>query len=230
MTGIDDLRDDEAIDLSFAGPPVSVAASMRTRVLEKISAYLPLVMMALIGGTTWWLVRSASLIEAPRAAPALKHEPDYTMTGFVIQRFAPDGAMRTQIEGDRLRHYPDDDTLEIDKARIRAVGSNGVLTLASADHAVSNGDGSEIQLHDNAQVLRPATATQPALEFRSEFLHAYRNIERVKSDLPVTITHGTAVFQASAMVYDNLARTLDFSGPAHAVFDATKPITTQAAP
>ena len=58
--------------------------------------------------------------EPPRAAAPPRHEPDYVMTGFVVQRFAADGTLRTQIEGDTLRHYPDDDTLEIDVARIRA--------------------------------------------------------------------------------------------------------------
>ncbi len=222
MATIDEQRDDEEFDLSFAGPPVSATASWRVRTLEKISAYLPFLLMALIGGASWWLVRSSGLVEAPRAQAPSKHEPDYTMTGFVIQRFGPDGAMRTQIEGERLRHYPDDDTLEIDRARFRAVSGNGVVTLASADRAVSNGDGSELQLHDHAQVLRPATATQPALEFRSDFLHAFRNIERVKSNLPVTVTHGSAVFRASGMDYDNLARTLDFNGPTHAVFESAQ--------
>ena len=39
------------------------------------------------------------------------------MTRFVVQRFDPDGSLRTQIEGERLRHFPDNDTLEVDDAR-----------------------------------------------------------------------------------------------------------------
>jgi lipopolysaccharide export system protein LptC len=39
------------------------------------------------------------------------------MTHFMVRRFAPDGTMRAQIEGDTMRHYPDTDTLEIDNVR-----------------------------------------------------------------------------------------------------------------
>ena len=79
-------------------------------------------MMAVLASGTWWLVRNAPSVDTPREAAPLRHEPDYTMTRFVVQRFGSDGALRTEIEGERLRHYPDDDTLEIDQARIRAIG------------------------------------------------------------------------------------------------------------
>ena len=64
-----------------------------------------------------------------RVAAPLRHEPDYTMRDFSVQRFSADGPLRAQIEGDALRHYPDTDTLEIDNARLRAVGPDGRVTL-----------------------------------------------------------------------------------------------------
>ena len=89
-------------------------------------------LMALLAAGTWWLVRNAPTFEPPRAAPPPRHEPDYVMRGFVVQRFAADGALRTQIEGDTLRHYPDTDTLEIDQARIRSVADDGARDAGHA--------------------------------------------------------------------------------------------------
>ena len=120
--------DEELVDLSFAGPePVAPAAPWLARLFDLASAYLPLVMMAVLAGGTWWLVRNAPIVEGPRKASAPRHEPDYVMTRFIVQRFAADGSLRTQIEGDTLRHYADDDTLEIDAARIRAIGDERVV-------------------------------------------------------------------------------------------------------
>ena len=215
--------DDELVDLSFAGPePVAPAAPWHLRLFDLASAYLPLVMMAVLAAGTWWLVRNAPPLDAPRPVAVPRHEPDYVMTRFVVQRFAADGTLRTQIEGDALRHFGDDDTLEIDAARIRAIGENGAVTLASARRALSNGDGSEVQLLGDARVTRPASGKEEAVEFRSEFLHAFRNIEQVRSHLPVVVTTGTSVVRAEGMVYDNLARVVDLKGRSTATFSTKK--------
>ena len=188
------------------------------RVLEAISAYLPLVVMAALALGTWWLVKNTPVPEAAREPAPLTHVPDYTMTQFLVQRFAPSGAMRAQIEGDLLRHYPDTDTLEIDNPRIRAIGEKGEITRATAKRALSNADGSEVQLLGDAHVVREATAAAEAIDFRSEFLHAFVNLERVRSHVPVVVTQGDTTVRAAAMEYDNLSRIVTFSGKSQAVF------------
>lgn len=195
-----------------------LAAPWPARVLDIVSTYLPVLLMAMLALGTWWLVENTPLFEGERAAPPPRHEPDYTMQQFMVQRFAPDGTMRAQIEGDVARHYPDTDTLEIDNPRIRATGTDGRATIATAKHALSNVDGSELQLTDDARVVREATATDQAIEFRGEFLHAFLNTERVRSHLPVVVTHGSTEVRAAAMEYDNLARVVTFKGRTRAVF------------
>ncbi len=217
------LDQDDPVDLSFAGPePVAPTAPWYARWIDLASAYLPLIMMAVLAAGTWWLVRNAPSVEAGRAVEAPRHEADYVMTRFVVQRFAADGMLRTQIEGEALRHYPDNDTLEIDDARIRAIGEGGAVTLASAKHALSNGDGSEVQLLGDARILRPAMGKQEAVEFRGEFLQAFRNVEQVRSHLPVVVTQGASVVRADGMEYDNLARVVELKGHSSATFAPPK--------
>ena len=71
------------------------------------------------------------------------------------------------------------------------------MTLATARRALANGDGSEVQLLGDARVNRPASGKEEAIEFRSEFLHAFRNVEQVRSHLPVVMTQGTNVVRAA---------------------------------
>jgi lipopolysaccharide export system protein LptC len=215
---VSDGFDDDEVDLSFAGPEPVAAAPWPARLRDVVSAYLPLLVMAALASGTWWLVGNAPSTDAPRAAAAPRHEADYVMTRFVVQRFASDGTLRTQIEGDRLRHFPDDDTLEIDQVRMRAIASDGTVTLAVADKALANGDGSEVQLLGNARVTRPGDDKQEAIEFRSEFLQGFRNIERLRSHLPVVVTQGQSVIRAQGMEYDNLARVVDLKGRNSATF------------
>jgi lipopolysaccharide export system protein LptC len=182
------------------------------RVLDTASAYLPLLLMAALALGTWWLVKNTPLFETDRTIAPPRHVPDYTMSQFMVQRFAPDGAMRVQIEGDTMRHYPDTDTLEIDNPRIRAFGEDGRITNATARTAIANRDGSEVQLSGGAHVVREASAKNTAIEFRGEFLHCFQNTERVRSHLPVLVTQGGTEIRADSMAYDNLAGVLDLKG------------------
>jgi lipopolysaccharide export system protein LptC len=201
-----------------AQPFRATSIPWRTRLFDAASAYLPLLLMAVLALGTWWLVKNTPLFESERVAVPLRHEPDYTMSNFIVQRFATDGTIRVQIEGDLMRHYPDTDTVEIDNPRIRAVAPDGRVTVATARSALSNGDGSEVQLSGGAHVVREAGEKGEALDFRGEFLHYFVNTERVQSHLPVTMKQGRTEITASAFGYDNLARVVDFKGRVRAVF------------
>jgi hypothetical protein len=88
---VSDGFDDDEVDLSFAGPEPVAAAPWPLRLLDLVSAYLPLLMMAALASGTWWLVRNAPSVDEPRVVAAPRHEADYVMTRFIVQRFASDG-------------------------------------------------------------------------------------------------------------------------------------------
>lgn len=205
-------------------PPVSGTKPRREpwhrRAAETATTYLPVMLMAVLALGTWWLVKNTPLFESDRPAAALRHEPDYTMTTFKAQRFGAEGTLRVQIEGDTMRHYPDTDTVEIDNPRIRVFAEDGRMTIATAKSALSNRDGSEVQLSGSAHVVRTATNTDPAIDFRSEFLHCFQYTEKVQSHLPVVVKQASTEIRGDSMVYDNLARVLDLKGHLQAVFQS----------
>ena len=184
---------------------------------EKFSLYLPIILMGMLALGTWWLVRNAPAPVAAAAASANPHQPDYFMKLFSVKSFDAAGRMQSEIKGEMGRHYPDTDTLEVDKVHMRSVTPQGLVTLATADRALSNADGSEVQLFGNAVVTREALpggagTAQPRLEFRGEFLHAFTQTERVRSDQPVVLIRGNDRFTADAMEYDHLDQVLQLRG------------------
>ncbi|HET9646327.1 MAG TPA: LPS export ABC transporter periplasmic protein LptC [Burkholderiaceae bacterium] len=181
------------------------------RLREILAAYLPLLLMLMLALSTWWLVKNTPTFLPPREAPLPRHEPDYTMQSFAVERFGPNGALRIRIEGEQARHYPDTDTLEIDQVRIHAIGEAGRVTNASSRRAVSNGDGSEVQLLGGARVDSLGLRGEP-IHFEGEFLHAFLATERVRSHLPVVVRQGTSVVRADGMEYDNLSQVVQFKG------------------
>lgn len=184
---------------------------------ERLSLYLPVLLMGLLALGSWWLVRNAPRPQQPAQERPVSHEPDYYMRDFAVKSFDATGRLQSEIRGTLARHYADNDTLEIDQARMRSVNEEGRVVTARANRALSNGDGSEVQLYGNAIVTREASAPEgrppvPRLEFQGEFLHAWVNEERVRSDQPVTLKRGADTFTADSMDYDNLEQVMQMRG------------------
>jgi len=190
------------------------------RLVDALSSYLPLLLMGLLALGSWWLVKNTPLPDAARAVSPLRHEPDYAMHQFSIQRFTREGPLRARIDGETLRHFPDTDTFEIELPRVTAYALDGGVTSGSARRALSNADATEVQLLGDAQVTRTSTVTDEGLAFRGEFLQAFLKTEQLRSHLPVTVTRGDTIIRADAFNYDNLDRTVSMTGRVRASFAA----------
>jgi lipopolysaccharide export system protein LptC len=193
-----------------------VTAVLR-RVWERLALYLPVLLMALLALGTYWLVRSTPQLSPPEVQQPPKHEPDYFMHKFTVKTFDGTGRLKSEVFGLDARHYPDTDTLEIDQVRIRSFNEAGRLTTATATRALTNGDASEVQLIGNALVIRESVKDKsgqilPRLEFRSEFLHAFMDSERLKSHKPVALVRGRDQFTADMMDFDNFDRVIELKG------------------
>lgn len=196
---------------------------------ERLSLYLPLILMGVLALGTYWLVRSTPLLMQPEQEAPAQHEPDYFMRKFSVRTYDGTGRLKSEVLGSDGRHYPDTDTLEIDSVRIRSFNKEGRLTTATARRALTNGDASEVQLFGDARVVREpvtdkAAPPQPRMEFRGDFLHAFMNTERVKSHKPVELIRDKDVFTADSLDFDNLDRVIQLKGRVKGTLvpDATK--------
>lgn len=184
---------------------------------DRLSIYLPIMLMGLLALGTYWLVRSTPLLEAGSAEQPLRKDPDYLMQRFSIKTFDNEGRLKSEVYGEQARHYPHTDILEIDQVRIRSFNSRGHLTVATAQRALANNDASEVQLMGDAQVVREATvdrtgAALPRVSFNGEFLHAFLEEERIKSHKPVALTRGNDRITAESMDYSNFDQVVELRG------------------
>lgn len=219
----------EALAPAPARPPQPRGAWL-WQIQSVLSAYLPVLLMGVLAAGSWWLVKNTPTPETPTEAVPPRHVPDYRMNGFELQRYDSEGALRFRIEGRELRHYPDTDTVEIDDVRLRGLGRDGALTEATALRALSNADGSELQLLGEVRVRRfeprpdGALASRPKLEIEGEFVHAFLNRELLRSHLPVRVrSAGGGELQAQSVEYNHLTGQLRFGGHSSARFEARAP-------
>ncbi|MFY9510238.1 MAG: LPS export ABC transporter periplasmic protein LptC [Rubrivivax sp.] len=189
------------------------------RLRDVLSAYLPLLLMTLLALFTWWLVKNTPTAPSITEEAPPRHEPDYTMSQFALEHFDASGRLKIRIEGAQMRHFPDTDRIEIDGVQLRAIAPDGRVTLASAQRALSNGDGSEVQLLGGAQVDSTDAGGRP-LQMKSEFLHAFLVSEKLRSHLPVQVLLGGAELWSAGLDYDHGARRLELKGPVRTVLPA----------
>lgn len=184
---------------------------------DGLSGSLPIVLMALLAAGTWWLVRHTPQPDAPRRATAPAHEVDYEMRRFEARRYGTDGAQRAVVTGDAMRHYADDGAVEIDAVRARGTDTSGRRIHATAQRGVSNADNTELQLLGQAHVVRdaldpddadparapaPRKATDGRMELLGEALWFYPNVQKVRSDIAVTLLSESGRVDAGSLDYD----------------------------
>lgn len=203
--------------MSMAGTSAALLLWMRVRrAWDRVAIYLPLILMGLMAMSTYWLVRNTPEVLQQELVAEPRHVPDYFMRDFSVRVFDAKGQLKSEITGAEARHFPDTDTLEIDRPHIRSYSREGRLMVAQAGRAVTNADGSEVQLFDQAVVVRSGLDSSDAkarTELRSDFFHIVVNTEEIRTHLPVQLSRGdNEQFSADKMAYDNLARTLELKG------------------
>jgi lipopolysaccharide export system protein LptC len=174
---------------------------------ERITVYLPVILMGIIALGTYWLARNSPSVGVTQTPAKATHDPDSFMRRFSVKSFDANGRLKSELLGAEGRHYPDTDTFEVDQPRMRMINDRGEVALATAKLAVSNADGSEVQLIGDAVVTR-----QPRMEFRGEFLHVYVNTERVTSNKPVELIRGDDRLTGDGMSFDNIGQVLEMHG------------------
>ncbi|OYU43919.1 MAG: LPS export ABC transporter periplasmic protein LptC [Burkholderiales bacterium PBB4] len=193
---------------------------------DRFVLYIPLLMMGGLALTTYWLVHTTPPVGAPAGAAPVTHEADYFMQGFSLRTFDVQGRVRTEVSGERARHFPDTKWLEIDAIRIKSYDDKGRLTIATASRGLTNEDSSEVQLLGNAVVVRDSLVSEdgsslPRMEYRGEFLHAFMTSERVVSHKPVELFRGKDKFSADTLDYDNVEQLIQLRGRVRGVLFAS---------
>lgn len=196
-------------------------ARLLDRLWHLVSLYVPLVFVAVLAAGVYWLVENTPVPPDRDPDRSKRVDPDYFMRGITLQKFHADGTPMARLWGDEARHYPATGALEIDRPRVHAVGETGQVLVATARRGQSNADYSELKLHGEARIVRPADGVRqpdgsclqwPRLELRSDFLHVYVDEQRVVTDQRADLWREDARISANRLELDHRAGTARFDG------------------
>lgn len=214
------LPDLPDVPVSVIPPPVAparpkVAFSERLRML--LGTYLPLLLMVALALGTWWLVKVAPRTDTPTPSLALRHEADYALERFAMQRYDKAGRLVALLEGEQLRHFPDTRELEIDTVRITFTAPDGRVTHITARQAVASDDGVIARLEGDAKVESQGLAGEPPVLIEGQRLLANIPDQQISTDQPVRVRQAGTEFSAESLAYDAITRGLTMQGKVRAV-------------
>jgi lipopolysaccharide export system protein LptC len=186
------------------------------RVLDRLALYLPAILMAVFALGSWWLVRSLPSFFNETVAPSVRHEPDYFLQNFSVKSFDSQGRLMRELSGEHAQHFPDTDTLDIQKVQLRGHSQEGQHVNAVADQALAKGDGTQVTLVGNVHISQPASTSanglRAATEMRSQEIKAFVKEERLVSEVPVEVRRGQDLFTAEKMQMNSKTGEYELSG------------------
>jgi lipopolysaccharide export system protein LptC len=199
-----------------AGPARRLRPRLVDRLRDTLAAYLPLLLMVVLALATWWLVKQVPPAPTAAAVPLPSGVPDYTMRGFTLERYAKDGRRVLSLEGRQMRHFPENDRIDIEEVRLQAELPSGGTTAATARQAVANNKASEVRLLGGA-VVQGKTRDGQDVQVDSEFL-LYRSADATLStDRPVRVRIGDSRTLAAGLNWNLDSRALELKPPVRSV-------------
>jgi lipopolysaccharide export system protein LptC len=164
---------------------------------------MPLLLMGALTLLTFWLVEK----NAPHEKSALErvrlHEPDYTINNGTLSALNELGTTKYRILGDKVIHYDDDASIDIERPRMRLFQPDKSPVTVKADTGHLDGDLTILDLLGNASIFRPAqaaTATEPAslrMLATSSYFKVLINDDIIESNRPITLEQGMSTMHST---------------------------------
>jgi lipopolysaccharide export system protein LptC len=183
---------------------------------DRIAPIFAILLLLVVVGTSYWYARTMRI---PRAAPPpAPGTPDVMVDRVVITQFDMHGVARNKLFAERLIHFEENDNVELASPRLVSLRPDQPQVDARAQRARIENAGEKVHMLGSVLLTRAAAPGEPAMRLSTEYLLAQPDLDRFSTDKPVEMERGTSTIQAQSMVFDNIARTVEFAGDVHGSF------------
>lgn len=188
--------------LQYKGGQVSMHWGVRSAIV------FPLALLIFLAVLTFWINRT---VQPPVAKldGTSRHDPDYIMKNFVTTQTDIKGNLRYKLAAVEMRHFPDDDTTELQRPRYTQFAVGKPYTQVEGLRGYVSSNGEEVQLVDNVKVTRQAFGDKGEMTVETDYLKILPNQDLVKTESPVVIRQAPkTVIYATGMVYEKNKQTV----------------------
>jgi lipopolysaccharide export system protein LptC len=183
--------------------------------IQVLLRFLPLVLMAIVAGITFWMVQVNSPIVKSEAEMVKRHVPSYYMDKLAATELDERGQTKYRFNASRMVQYEDDQTYEVTHPAVRAYEPGRPQVTAMSDVGTMNAEGTIIDMRNNARVLRDQgtdVKRDPVMSARSERFEILLNEDIVQTDQAVELRHGQSIMYANGLIFNNITREVQLQG------------------
>ncbi|MGH8851914.1 MAG: LPS export ABC transporter periplasmic protein LptC [Casimicrobiaceae bacterium] len=184
--------------------------SFRQTLLDRVVAWSPALLLGALAAMTYWLdaqVRAPS----PKFDGSGRHDPDLYIENFKAASLDDKGRIHQALMAKVARHYPDDDSTELEGPHITFNEPGKPRLTVDADRASVSGDRERVSFTGHVKGVRDAsseTAHDGPTVITSEYLQVLPKEDKLITDKPVTIADPRGIINATGMEYDNKRKTI----------------------
>jgi lipopolysaccharide export system protein LptC len=190
----------------------------------------PLALLLFLALLTSWINRTVQL-PAPKPDGSSRHDPDYIMSNFLTTQTDVLGDLHYKLAAIEMRHFPDNDTTELQRPRYTQFTVNKPYTQAEGLRGYVSADGEEVQLVDNVKITRQAFAGKGEMTVETDYLNIRPNEELVTTQSPVIIRQAPkTVIYATGMIYEKKNQTVTLQHRVRAHYEKPVGSASQARP
>lgn len=191
-------------------------SSLRNQDRIRLGILMGLSLLVAVGA--YWILQVLQNEDIANAAREASHEPDYIVDNFNFVRTASSGLARYDVSGKRLQHFPDGDFLMIDAPIVKSFAKNRPPMTMTSVTALSNADGSRIQMRESVVIDRPPSEQANAMHLETNYLLLQPDDDVMQTDRPVAMTVGDAHLFGTGMFADNAKREFHVLSKVHGHF------------
>ena len=180
---------------------------------------MPLIVMGTLTLATFWLVQKNTPPEKAALERVRLHEHDYVIKDGTLSALNELGNTKYRVLGNKVTHYDDDATIDIDMPRMRLFQADKAPVTVKSNTGHLDGDLTILELFDNASIFRPAqpaTATEPAtlrMLASSSYYKVLINDDIIETDRPITLEQGMSIMHSTdGGTFNNVQQSMTLSG------------------
>ena len=181
---------------------------MSARLFDRLAAAASILILVGLGMLSYFLAQQAERLARPNTPRAVSHDPDYYVDRLRLLKANAAGDPAVRIEAVRMRHFPDDMTIEFDAPHIVTLTADRPAIRVDADRGRSPETGEKADLSGNVRIVRDADGTNPPLVVLTEAATVLLEEKVVVTDQPVDIRMGPNTLAGTGMRLDSETRQL----------------------
>ncbi len=180
----------------------TLASGQRLRFVVVISTAIFLAL------SSYWLSLVIKKNGSGDGKKSSRNMPDYHVENFNFVKMSAKGQPRYHIHGEKMTHFPQKGTLHIEHPIVKSLDEGAPKQTLVSQRAILADDNSKLHLYGKVKFSRDAIADSSALQLTSEYLLMLLDEDILKTDKPVTITHGNSTLKGVGLIANNATREL----------------------